>query len=389
MCTLCVVCGSDHGDGSRLSLVWGPASRPCSLRSSSPYLRARRPQMKALFSRFKSSNGSVPQRDREMPPLGTALPPWPPPTLKPAAPPAMSEVKALPPITIDIGIHSTPASPTAKTSQHVQQSTSSTTATAVSSESANASSSTSPQLKKAVTFVSPPQSSTGLESSGPHSPIAATDPKRGNASFDVAAHSGHRSASNGRTSSSAGPLGSKASLATSARAHSTSLRPATTSPSLRSGSPYSQTSTRTAVPMVQSWSEGAEGDLVANLGQRERTRQEVLWEIVASEERSVRFAAYTNYSSLTYLFHVVMSSSLSSSRKSSSSLCCTPTMLSHPPPARQTQIWITLVATRPPVSPNRTTTCPSPPDSSRRALRALATPPETRHSRTTSEQRLL
>jgi len=36
-----------------------------------------------------------------------------------------------------------------------------------------------------------------------------------------------------------------------------------------------------------SWSEGAEEDLVSNLGYRERTRQEVLWEIVASEERFV------------------------------------------------------------------------------------------------------
>jgi hypothetical protein len=34
-----------------------------------------------------------------------------------------------------------------------------------------------------------------------------------------------------------------------------------------------------------SWSEMTEGDLVSNLGPRERTRQEVLWEIVASEER--------------------------------------------------------------------------------------------------------
>lgn len=36
-----------------------------------------------------------------------------------------------------------------------------------------------------------------------------------------------------------------------------------------------------------SWSEAAEEDLVSNLGPRERTRQEVLWEIVASEERYV------------------------------------------------------------------------------------------------------
>lgn len=40
-----------------------------------------------------------------------------------------------------------------------------------------------------------------------------------------------------------------------------------------------------------SWSEAAEEDLVSNLGQRERTRQEVLWEIVASEERYVVIAS--------------------------------------------------------------------------------------------------
>lgn len=39
--------------------------------------------------------------------------------------------------------------------------------------------------------------------------------------------------------------------------------------------------------MPASWSEAAEEDLVSNLGPRERTRQEVLWEIVASEQRYV------------------------------------------------------------------------------------------------------
>lgn len=56
--------------------------------------------------------------------------------------------------------------------------------------------------------------------------------------------------------------------------------------SLRSGTPYSQmTHESSRILSVQSWSEGAEEDLVSNIGQRERTRQEVLWEIVASEER--------------------------------------------------------------------------------------------------------
>ena len=43
-----------------------------------------------------------------------------------------------------------------------------------------------------------------------------------------------------------------------------------------------------------SWSEHTEVDLVANLGSRERTRQEVLLEIVSSEERSGnRFHPFT------------------------------------------------------------------------------------------------
>lgn len=58
--------------------------------------------------------------------------------------------------------------------------------------------------------------------------------------------------------------------------------------SLRSGTPYSQmTHASSRILSAQSWSEGAEEDLVCNIGQRERTRQEVLWEIVASEERYV------------------------------------------------------------------------------------------------------
>jgi len=58
-------------------------------------------------------------------------------------------------------------------------------------------------------------------------------------------------------------------------------------PSLRAGTPFSQMSQRSGMLTTASWSEAAEEDLVSNLGQRERIRQEVLWEIVASEERYV------------------------------------------------------------------------------------------------------
>ncbi|KAF8321624.1 Dbl homology domain-containing protein [Clavulina sp. PMI_390] len=60
--------------------------------------------------------------------------------------------------------------------------------------------------------------------------------------------------------------------------------------SMRSATPMSYLSGRTGAAGIQaaaSWSEAAEEDLVSNLGSRERTRQEVLWEIVASEDRYV------------------------------------------------------------------------------------------------------
>ena len=52
-------------------------------------------------------------------------------------------------------------------------------------------------------------------------------------------------------------------------------------PSLRSATPFSIGS---FLP-VGSWREGAEEDLITHLGLRERTRQEVVWEIVANEDR--------------------------------------------------------------------------------------------------------
>lgn len=60
--------------------------------------------------------------------------------------------------------------------------------------------------------------------------------------------------------------------------------------SLRSTTPYSTMSAQTSgsrILAATSWSEVAEEDLVSNIGSRERTRQEVLFEIISSEERYV------------------------------------------------------------------------------------------------------
>jgi hypothetical protein len=59
--------------------------------------------------------------------------------------------------------------------------------------------------------------------------------------------------------------------------------------SVRSNTPYSQSNSSSRILGPVSWSEVAEIDLVSNLGPRERTRQEVLWEIVTSEERFVSY----------------------------------------------------------------------------------------------------
>jgi hypothetical protein len=76
--------------------------------------------------------------------------------------------------------------------------------------------------------------------------------------------------------------------------------------SLRSGTPYSQMSNSSGsrILAAQSWSEVTEEDLVSNLGSRERTRQEVLFEIISSEERWVvsRSKSLSLYS-FTHSFH--------------------------------------------------------------------------------------
>ncbi|KAJ3555115.1 hypothetical protein NM688_g2749 [Phlebia brevispora] len=80
--------------------------------------------------------------------------------------------------------------------------------------------------------------------------------------------------------------------------------------SLRSGTPYSQTTNASSrILSAQSWSEVAEEDLVSNLGQRERTRQEVLWEIVASEERYVTELLKMKETFIEPLLHPYSSSS--------------------------------------------------------------------------------
>ncbi|TBU35846.1 hypothetical protein BD311DRAFT_801430 [Dichomitus squalens] len=156
---------------------------------------------------------------------------------------------------------------------------------------------TSSDAQKKVAFLSPPPTPGPLQDRA--LPDADTPiPTNGAAKSTVSRfHAAHGKETRGSTSTAASSRTDVASTLKSNKAASTRT---TTSPypaksyeaslhqSLRSGTPYSSMSnTSSRILAVQSWSEGAEEDLVTNLGQRERTRQEVLWEIVASEERYV------------------------------------------------------------------------------------------------------
>ncbi|GJE90853.1 Dbl domain-containing protein [Phanerochaete sordida] len=164
--------------------------------------------------------------------------------------------------------------------------------------SSNSSNGAHADVQKKVAFLSPPPTP------GPSAdrPLPSNTPTPGNSGPSKTTVSRFQAAhvkdTRGSTSTAASSRTDVASTMKTAKAGSTR---AASSPyprgygdgasihqSLRSGTPYSQmTHASSRILSAQSWSEGAEEDLVSNIGQRERTRQEVLWEIVASEERYV------------------------------------------------------------------------------------------------------
>ncbi|KZT60401.1 Dbl homology domain-containing protein [Calocera cornea HHB12733] len=179
------------------------------------------------------------------------------------------------------------------------------------------------QTNKRVAFISPPPTPGGLNTLAlppdPHSKEGKEEPRKRGNSFNGEASSRPDLSQQGRSekglkartysnpnadaraAASARGSGSRTlpsrqgvTSPTSAVRGGSSLAPPQQEPSnlafsLRSGTPYSQhTSARSFVQAASSWSEAAEEDLVSNIGPRERTRQEVLWEIVTSEERYVQ-----------------------------------------------------------------------------------------------------
>lgn len=165
---------------------------------------------------------------------------------------------------------------------------------------------TTSDIQKKVAFLSPPPTPAPVLGSLPETESTtglSAAPVKSTVSRFQATHSKDTRGSTSTAASSKTDVASTVARSTRQASTRTAASPfisksyndgASIHQSLRSGTPYSQMSNASSrILLAQSWSEVAEEDLVSNIGQRERTRQEVLWEIVASEERCVAtFHAY-------------------------------------------------------------------------------------------------
>jgi len=158
-------------------------------------------------------------------------------------------------------------------------------------------------VHKKVAFISPPPTPVNVDRALPDAPVvslpSAALPLKTTLSRFQATHGKEPRGSISTAASSSKtdvgiPINKPAQKASSTRATSPYFsKPSegASAASLRSGTPYSQmsnNSTGSRILAAQSWSEVTEEDLVSNLGSRERTRQEVLFEIISSEERYVQ-----------------------------------------------------------------------------------------------------
>ncbi len=151
--------------------------------------------------------------------------------------------------------------------------------------SATSSNNTPTDVTKKVAFKSPPTPSDPPPPPSDDQPPPVHEPRR-----SVATATTSTAASASKTDLA--PTPKPVSKPASTRATSPYLFNTLDANSLRSPTPYSNMSAQTTgsrILSAQSWSEVTEEDLVSNIGTRERTRQEVLFEIISSEERCVSF----------------------------------------------------------------------------------------------------
>ncbi|KAF9532254.1 hypothetical protein CPB83DRAFT_667377 [Crepidotus variabilis] len=307
--------------------------------------------MKAFFkslhlggSRDKDRDNNSTTKDKEkdkFPPL----PSWPPQEAKSASvtstPASLAAFKPLPdiaPSQIAAQIASRPlpsvAEPSTSTSTQLSESQSSTTlnaspkvtasssqgetkatesstnnpeSTGRSSRKANTSNGTNGtadvQQQKKVAFISPPPTPVNVDRALPESPTSSSPPQPTAPLKTTVSRFQAVYGKEPRGSVSTGASSSKTDVATvkNTPVKATSTRTASpymqksfdgpSAQSLRSGTPYSSMSQNTSgsrILAATSWSEVTEDDLVSNIGSRERTRQEVLFEIIQSEERYVQ-----------------------------------------------------------------------------------------------------
>lgn len=157
-------------------------------------------------------------------------------------------------------------------------------------------------VQKKVAFISPPPTPVNFDRALPDAPGNGTSLsgpllKTTVSRFQAAHGKEPRGPVNTAASSSktdVATLNKTSVKATSTRTSSPYLQKqdALSTQSLRSGTPYSSMSNNSSgsrILSAQSWSEVTEEDLVSNIGSRERTRQEVLFEIISSEERYEQF----------------------------------------------------------------------------------------------------
>ena len=288
---LCQMGGFEHGsvmhEACTIIGAWG--------------VRSVRSTMKALFNRtfnrsssLKDKDGSaaatahaaaaaVATKEKSVPSL-PPLPVWPPPSHRPPSATSHPSLKPLPDVA---------ARPLPPIQDDVPESDPAKTRPGGAAPGGG-------DVPKKVAFMSPPSTPSaplvrgadGAERKG--SSGAPDAPLKTTVSRLQASHGAESRVSSSTATSSKTYIGSNGKAPNKA----TTTRGVTTPPytaqrdfasPLRSGSPYSTQSATTAsrIMATASWSEAAEEDLVSNLGPRERTRQEVLWEIVASEERYV------------------------------------------------------------------------------------------------------
>lgn len=304
------------------------------------------PAMKALFHRInrgftKDKEEIIPSPSKDTNPVTTPkekplqlppLPEWPPQTTRVTSTPnSISSFKPLPDITANQPtISSDEASQTPSSINHVSNTVSRATEPSVRSQDSNATfniatrttsnrtdtdaivrtpsrktqngsidtstaTTTTADQHKKVAFISPPPTPAAPvrdRSVEPATPTmnGSTATKTTVSRFQAAHGKEPRGSTSTPPAASASKVdvGSTKVQVTGNKATSTRTATSPYPGSVRSDTPYSSMSnTSSRILAAASWSEGAEEDLVSNLGPRERTRQEVLWEIVASEERYV------------------------------------------------------------------------------------------------------